>query len=181
MGNTVSSEDAPHQLPLEQEPVGMAPVTILVTGGSGLVGTAISKVVIGGECRVNENWKFISSSDCDLTDLEAVRRLFEAVKPTHVIHLAAMVGGLFHNMSHNLEFFTKNMAINQNVLQCCHEFDVKKCVSCLSTCIFPDKTSYPIDETMIHNGPPHPSNFGYSYAKRMIDVLNHGYASEHNR
>jgi GDP-L-fucose synthase len=182
MGNNVSSEDSPHQqLPLEQEPGGMSPVTILVTGGSGLVGTAISKVVIGGECRVNENWKFISSSDCDLADLQAVRQLFEAVKPTHVIHLAAMVGGLFHNMSHNLEFFTKNMAINQNVLQCCHEFDVKKCVSCLSTCIFPDKTTYPIDETMIHNGPPHPSNFGYSYAKRMIDVLNHGYASEHNR
>ncbi len=41
-------------------------------------------------------------------------------------------------------------------------------VSCLSTCIFPDKTTYPIDETMVHNGPPHPSNFGYSYAKRMI-------------
>ena len=43
-----------------------------------------------------------------------------------------------------------------------------KVVSCLSTCIFPDKTSYPIDETMLHNGPPHHSNFGYSYAKRMI-------------
>ena len=49
---------------------------------------------------------------------------------------------------------------------------VKKCVSCLSTCIFPDKTTYPIDETMLHNGPPHISNFGYSYAKRMIDVQN---------
>ena len=28
---------------------------------------------------------------------------------------------------------------------------------------------------MVHNGPPHNSNFGYSYAKRMIDVLNHAY------
>ena len=37
---------------------------------------------------------------------------------------------------------------------------VTKLVSCLSTCIFPDKTTYPIDETMIHNGPPHPSNEG---------------------
>ena len=41
--------------------------------------------------------------------------------------------------------------------------------------IFSDETSYPIDETMILNGPPHSSNFGYSYAKRMIDVLNCGY------
>ena len=45
-------------------------------------------------------------------------------------------------------------------------------VSCLSTCIFPDKTTYPIDETMLHNGPPHQSNFGYSYAKRMIGMYN---------
>ena len=25
---------------------------------------------------------------------------------------------------------------------------------------------------MIHLGPPHPSNEGYAYAKRMLDVLN---------
>lgn len=33
-----------------------------------------------------------------------VKELFEKYKPTHVIHLAAMVGGLFHNMAHNLDF-----------------------------------------------------------------------------
>ena len=31
----------------------------------------------------------------------------------------------------------------------CVLLQVKKCVSCLSTCIFPDKTTYPIDETMV--------------------------------
>ena len=25
---------------------------------------------------------------------------------------------------------------------------------------------------MVHNGPPHSSNFGYAYSKRMIDVQN---------
>ena len=154
---------------------------ILVTGGTGLVGKAIEEVVADGEKRPDEEWFFIGSRDCDLTDLEQTRALFKSIKPTHVINLAAMVGGLFHNLLHNLQFFTKNMAISQNVLQCCHEGNVQKCVSCLSTCIFPDKTSYPIDETMIHNGPPHDSNFGYSYAKRMIDVLNRGYEQEHGR
>lgn len=62
--------------------------------------------------------------------------------------------------------------INDNVLLVSHELNIKKVVSCLSTCIFPDKTTYPIDETMVHNGPPHESNFGYSYAKRMIDITN---------
>ncbi|KAJ1372648.1 GRR1-like protein 1 [Parelaphostrongylus tenuis] len=73
------------------------------------------------------------------------------------------------------------VAINDNVLAMCHEFNVVKCVSCLSTCIFPDKVTYPIDETMIHLGPPHDSNFGYSYAKRMIDVLNRGYSQDYDR
>lgn len=33
----------------------------------------------------------------------------------------------------------------------------------------------------VHNGLPHDSNFGYSYAKRLIDVLNRGYYEQHNR
>lgn len=42
-----------------------------------------------------------------------------------------------------------NIYINDNVLQAAHEVGVVKVVSCLSTCIFPDKTTYPIDETMV--------------------------------
>jgi hypothetical protein len=41
------------------------------------------------------------------------------------------------------------MLINDNVLLLSHEFNVQKAVSCLSTCVFPDKTPYPIDETMV--------------------------------
>lgn len=151
---------------------------ILVTGGSGLVGKAI-QTVVKSEGRSDENWIFVSSKDADLCDSNATKKLFEKHKPTHVIHLAAMVGGLFHNMSHNLDFLRKNLQMNDNVLQMSYEIGVKKVVSCLSTCIFPDKTEYPIDETMIHNGPPHPSNFGYSYAKRMIDVMNKAYHEQH--
>jgi len=117
----------------------------------------------------------------DLSDYEQTKRIFELHRPTHIIHLAAMVGGLFHNMRNNLSFFRQNMAINDNILRCCHEYNVGKAVSCLSTCIFPDRTTYPIDETMVHNGPPHESNFGYSYAKRMIDVLNAGYGQQYGR
>lgn len=150
-----------------------------MTGGTGLVGKAIQYVVENGEKRPNEEWIFASSKDGDLSDTAQTKAMFEKYKPTHVIHLAAMVGGLFRNLKYNLEFLRKNIMINDNVLQMSFQFGVKKVVSCLSTCIFPDKTTYPIDETMIHNGPPHDSNFGYSYAKRMIDVLNKGYNQCH--
>ena len=151
---------------------------ILVTGGTGLVGRGI-QTIIEKDKKDDEEWIFLSSKDADLLSEEDTTAVFEKYKPTHVIHLAALVGGLFANMSSNADFFRNNMKMNDNILEASRKMNVKKCVSCLSTCIFPDKTTYPIDETMVHNGPPHPSNFGYSYAKRMIDVQNKAYHEQY--
>ena len=38
-------------------------------------------------------------------DRAATEALFDRVKPTHVIHLAALVGGLFRNLKYNLDFY----------------------------------------------------------------------------
>lgn len=176
---------------------------VLVTGGTGLVGRAI-QAVAEKECP-GASFYFASSKDADLTSIVSIllfeeatqlipkcsclvlssqkdtEKLFELAKPTHIIHLAALVGGLFKNMDGNLDFLKTNLAINGNVLEIADKYNVVKTISCLSTCIFPDKTSYPIDETMIHNGPPHSSNFGYSYAKRMIDVMNTAYTEKYSR
>lgn len=67
------------------------------------------QIVAAEEACPNEKWVFVSQGDCDLVDLEATRQLFVKHRPTHVIHLAAMVGGLFHNLHCNLQFFRKNM------------------------------------------------------------------------
>lgn len=152
---------------------------VLVTGGSGLVGKAIHKVVNEDDASKSETWIFLSSKDGDLVDRSATEAIFQKHKPTHVIHLAARVGGLFHNMAKKVEFFRENMLMNDNIMECCRIYGVKKLVSCLSTCIFPDKTTYPIDETMLHNGPPHTSNLGYSIAKRMVDSMNHCYHEQY--
>lgn len=158
--------------------------TVLVTGGSGLVGMAL-KAVVEAEHRANpaqaaaEKWVFLSSKDANLTSMDSTRACFEIHHPTHVIHLAAKVGGLFKNLSEKVQMWKDNVDMNNNVMECCRLFAVKKLVSCLSTCIFPDKTTYPIDETMLHNGPPHPSNEGYAYAKRMIDVLDRCYHDQY--
>jgi GDP-L-fucose synthase len=160
---------------------------ILVTGGTGLVGSAIKYIVENESDREkrNEEYFFISSRECDLTyykhlylswykvffylkyrNREQTELLFKKYQPTHVIHLAALVGGLFRNLSRNLDFFVRfsnflflsdcncyfqrdNMQINDNVLSVAYKTGVTKVISCLSTCIFPDKTTYPIDETMV--------------------------------
>uniref|UniRef100_A0A3B4X3P2 GDP-L-fucose synthase n=1 Tax=Seriola lalandi dorsalis TaxID=1841481 RepID=A0A3B4X3P2_SERLL len=130
--------------------INAGPMCVLVTGGSGLVGKAIEHVVQkeGGK-HEGEQWIFLSSTDADLVDVGQTRAVFEKYRPTHVIHLAAKVGGLYLHMRENLQFLRDNIKINDNVLQTAHDMGVTKVVSCLSSCIFPDKTTYPIDETMV--------------------------------
>lgn len=150
---------------------------ILVTGGTGLVGSAIKE--IKNMYDNDYSFIFLSSRDCDLADLKKTKELFEKEKPDYVIHLAAYVGGLFKNMKYKVDMYEKNILINYNVLKCCHDFNVKKVVSCLSTCIFPDKTTYPINESMLHNGPPHESNDAYAYSKRMLEIHSKAYQQQY--
>ncbi|TFK75614.1 NAD(P)-binding protein [Pluteus cervinus] len=158
--------------------------TILVTGGTGLVGKAIEHIINtepeGSRFgkKPGETWIFASSGDADLRDAAQTQALYDKYKPTHVIHLAALVGGLFKNMKYKLTFLRENILINDNILHASHVNQTQKVISCLSTCVFPDKVEYPLDEDKIHGGPPHESNFGYAHAKRMVDVQNHAYKEE---
>ena len=76
----------------------MAETVVMVTGGSGLVGSAIRDFVEAHPVE-GETWIFLGSKDGDLRDRKATEAIFEKFKPTHVIHLAAKVGGLFANMA----------------------------------------------------------------------------------
>ncbi|KZP22229.1 NAD(P)-binding protein [Athelia psychrophila] len=158
---------------------------VLVTGGTGLVGKAIEHIINTEPLdsrfgkKTGETWVFAGSSEGDLKDPVQTKRLYEKYKPTHVIHLAAVVGGLFKNMKYKLTFLRDNILINDNILHTSYETGTKKLISCLSTCVFPDKVEYPLDESKIHSGPPHESNFGYAHAKRMVDVHNHAYKEQY--
>ena len=45
------------------------------------------------------------------SDAAATKTIFEKHKPTHVIHLAAMVGGLFINLKRNLDFYVREKSL----------------------------------------------------------------------
>jgi len=149
---------------------------VLVTGGTGLLGNAIKSI----SSNYDYNFIFVSSKSGDLTSLIDTERIFEEHKPDMVIHLAACVGGLYKNMTEGATMFESNILINTNVLKCCVKYNVKKTLSCLSTCIFPNETTYPINEYMLHVGPPHESNEGYSYSKRMLEVQGRLYRKQYN-
>ena len=142
--------------------------TLLITGGTGLVGNGIKKV--SSEYNDKYDFIYISSKDFNLTSFDETKNMFEKYKPNYVIHLAACVGGLYKNMNNKVEMLEKNLIINYNVVKLSHDYKVEKLICCLSTCIFPEKVSYPIDESMLHDGAPHHSNDAYAYAKRMLEI-----------
>ena len=145
----------------------MSRKVILVTGGTGLVGKALHSIM---EDYPNYVFVFLSSLECDLTEYDEILNCFNKYEPEYVIHLAANVGGLYKNLNKKVEMFEQNILMNFNVVKACHMFNVKKCIFALSTCVFPDKVEYPINEKTLHEGPPHSSNEGYAYAKRMLEV-----------
>ena len=55
-------------------------------------------------------------------------------------------------MARKSDFLRENLLINDAVLESSHQAGVSKLVSCLSTCVFPDKAS-PGSARMIRCGP----------------------------
>ena len=139
----------------------------LVTGGSGLVGSAIESVYKPSSEYVN------------LMHVEDIIRYISRNKIDSIIHCAAKVGGIKANSDHLGEFFYKNVIMNTNLLHAAHECGVKKVVSFMSTCVFPDEVEYPLTTQQMHQGEPHSSNYAYAYAKRMLEVQSRAYRDEY--
>jgi GDP-L-fucose synthase len=143
-----------------------------------MLGSALYSHLSTLECKIHTP----NREQLNLLDSETVRKYigkFEHVDQfgIHnqidcVYHLAAHVGGVKANSERLATFFSENSQMGLNILDACAYFSVPKVVSVLSTCVYPD-TPYitlPLTEDQLHLGPPHSSNFGYAYAKRMLDV-----------
>ena len=70
--------------------------------------------------------------------------------------------------------------MNTNVIHCAYKSGVKRVLSSLSTCAFPDKLdSYPFREEDIFKGPPAETNFSYGYTKRALHVQSLSYRKQY--
>ena len=143
---------------------------ILVTGGNGLVGRCF-----GGE-------RFIRTSGRDqfnILERDKVENALLILKPEGVIHCAAKVGGVNGNMKYPADFTYEKLVMNTNIIEESRKAGVKKLISFASTCVFPDKVEYPLTPDKIHLGPPHSSNYGYAYAKRMAEIQIQAYREQY--
>ena len=86
--------------------------TLLLTGGSGLVGRNIQDHPLAAD------WTILAprSAELDLTEAGAVAAYLEAHKPDLVVHAAGRVGGIQANMANPVAFLDENAAMGRNII-----------------------------------------------------------------
>lgn len=147
-------------------------MTVLVTGGSGFVGTRLK--------LLKPEWIYTSSRDYNLLDTREVEEMYRRHKPTAVVHLAGRVGGIKDNALNQVGFFEDNVLMNINVVRGAFNAGVPRLLAALSTCAFPNEvTEYPFSENTLYDGPPAQTNFSYGYSKRLLHTLVQAYREQY--
>jgi GDP-L-fucose synthase len=136
-------------------------MSILVLGGSGLVGSAIirelekqSKTVIG-----------VSSKELNLLDRDRTFTYIKEINPVAIIDAAGKVGGIVGNDSHPVDFLTQNVQMQSNAMDAAHAAGIKKFVFLGSGCVYPRNCPQPIKEDYLLTGELEQTNSAYAVAK----------------
>lgn len=154
-------------------------MNILVTGGSGFLGSFVVERLKDYYADRVVNVVVPRSKDYDLVDLGRVNDLYKDFQPDVVIHLAARVGGIGANMENPGKFFYDNISMGINIVECARKYSIKKVVFVSTVCSYPKFTPVPFSEDSMWDGYPEETNAPYGIAKKSIMVMLQGYCSQY--
>lgn len=140
---------------------------ILVTGSTGFLGKNLVPKLL------NKGYDLLlpTRDDLNLLDSNSVSRFFDNHKFTHIIHLAAVAGGIGINREKPYSFIAQNQQINLNVMNSAIKHNMEKVVTIGSVCAYPKLTPVPFREVDIWNGKPEHTNLPYGQSKRDLMVM----------
>lgn len=150
--------------------------TILVTGGSGMIGSSLKKLL---SSRKFTNVLAPARGVLDLRDQQAVMAYFKQHRPKFVFHLAAHVGGIHANNTYPGQFIYDNTIMHTNVIEAAHKYGVEKLLFPGSACTYPKYAPQPVKESEFLNGQIEPTNLAYACAKINGLVMAQSYAREY--
>jgi len=150
---------------------------ILITGGSGFLGSHVIEQLLKKGCRP-ENIFIPRSHELDLRDKANCQK---AVKDKDlVIHLAAKVGGIGFNQKYPADLFYDNLMMGTHLIEEARKAGVNKFVAIGTICAYPKFTPIPFTEDNLWQGYPEETNAPYGLAKKMLLVQSQAYRAQHN-
>ena len=149
---------------------------VLITGAGAVLGHGFKAVQ---DEYPDVTFVFLASRDCDLRDPDKTMAVFAAYQPDAVIHLAAVSGGIGLSIKHPASLLRDNTLMIFSVLEGVRKLGIGKVVMTLTTGMYPTGAPLPLNESNIHDGYPHSSNYGSSFAKRLCDPAIRAYREEY--
>jgi len=140
---------------------------ILLTGARGFLGGHVVDQLRRAGCR---NVLAPSIEECDLTEADAVERLFAEYRPEVTIHLAAAVGGIGANRRNPGLFFYANAIMGIQLIEAARRYGTEKVVVIGTICAYPKTTPVPFREENLWNGYPEEVTAPYGLAKKLLLV-----------
>ena len=135
---------------------------VIVTGGNGFLGRVVVRTL-------KENGALVlapTHDECDLTVPGRAEALFAAEQPSHVIHLAARVGGIGYNQADPAPLYLDNLLMGTYVIEAARAAGIEKTVLLGTVCSYPKFTPVPFREESLWDGYPEETNAPYGVAKK---------------
>jgi len=149
---------------------------VLVTGGSGFLGTpTIARFESYDVAEVIAP----RSEEYDLREREAIREVLADTSPDAVVHLAAVVGGIGANMATPGQFFYDNAIMGIQLIEESRLAGVARFVCVGTVCAYPKHAPVPFKEEDLWNGYPEETNAPYGLAKKMLLVQLQAYRQQY--
>ena len=139
---------------------------VVVTGGAGFLGSHVVRLLSDAGARVHVP----RSATVDLTKHGIAQHYLAELRPSHVIHLAARVGGIGYNQAEPAPLFLDNLLMGTNVIEAARAVGVEKTTSLGTVCSYPKYTPVPFREETIWDGYPEETNAPYGIAKKALLV-----------
>ncbi|HET6616544.1 MAG TPA: GDP-L-fucose synthase [Gemmatimonadota bacterium] len=163
---------------IETKLLDLAKARILVTGGSGFLGSHVVEE-LDRRGIPSDHVLVPRSADYDLVREESVARLFRDTRPDVVVHLAAVVGGIGANSARPGEFFYKNLMMGVQLMEQARLSGVRRFLTVGTVCSYPKDTAVPFHEEDLWSGYPEETNAPYGIAKKALLVQGQAYRRQY--